>query len=208
MNNQANLGISSVIILISFILISVTAFSVLSNDTTEGTSEEEIQEIIDDTLDEITKYLQITDKIGKFYGPPQQQEIQKIALMVKPIFSNEIDISEITIKITDGNSIKILSYSGVAQPIDTNHLFEHPIWNDLNENTFGLISTHDKDNSISDYSVLNKNTDMAYIVISLSPDFFMKKGDTLFVQLFLSSGIIKTMSLEAPLPMRAIASFD
>ena len=211
MNNKGNLGISSVIILISFILISLTAFSVLSSDTsdeTSGTSEEKIQQMIDESIEEITKYIQITDKIGKYYGPPRQQEIQKIALMIKPIFSNEIDISELTIKISNGNSIKILSYSSYAQPIDSNHLFDHPIWNDINENNFGLIATHDKDNSLSDYNVLNKNTDMAYIIIKFSPDFYMKKGDTMIVQLFLTSGIIKTITLEAPLPMNSLVSFD
>jgi len=208
MTKQGNLGIASVVILISFILLAMTAFSVLSDDTTNSTSEEEIQEMIDDSLEEITKYIQITDKIGKFYGPPNQQKIQKIAIMIKPIFSNEIDVSDITIKITNGNTIKILSYSGFAQPVDTYHLFEHPIWNNITENTFSLIATHDKDNSISNFNVLNKNTDMAYIIINLPSDYYMKKGDTIILQFLLSSGIIKTMDLEAPLPMRSIASFD
>ena len=111
MTKQGNLGIASVVILISFILLAMTAFSVLSNDTTNTDSEEEIQEMIDDTIDEITKYIQITDKIGKFYGPPNQQKIQKIAIMIKPIFSNEIDISEITIKNTYGLSSGFFCFS-------------------------------------------------------------------------------------------------
>ena len=49
---------------------------------------------------------------------------------------------------------------------------------------------------------------MAYIIIKLPPDFYMKKGDTTIVQLFLTSGIIKTISLEAPLPMNSIVNFD
>ena len=164
--------------------------------------------MIDESIEEITKYIQITDKIGKYYGPSHQKEIQKIAIMIKPFFSNEIDISELTIKISNFKSVKILSYSGHAQPIDTNHLFTHPVWNNIDENTFGFIATHDTDNSLSDYNILNKNTDMAYIIITLSPDFYMKKGDIITVQLFLTSGIIKTVNLEAPLPMRSIISFD
>ena len=208
MNNTGNLGITSVILLISFILIAATAFSVLSNDTTNGTSKEEIEQMLDDALDSITKYVQITEKIGKYYGPPKQQKIQKIAIMIKPLISNEIDVSELTIKLCDGNSIRILSYSGHAKPINSNNLFDHPIWDSLTVNNFGFLVTHDKDNSIVDHDVINKNTDMTYIVILLSPDFYMKKGENLIVQLFLSSGIIKTTSLEASLPIRSIVNFD
>ena len=71
-----------------------------------------------------------------------------------------------------------------------------------------FLVTHDKDNSIVDHDVINKNTDMTFIVILLSPDFYMKKGENLIVQLFLSSGIIKTTSLEASLPIRSIVNFD
>jgi len=210
MNNAGNLGISSVILLISFMLIGITALSVLSEDTTPttGTTEEEIEQMLNDALDSVTKYVQITDKLGKYYGAPQQQKIQKIAIMIKPMLSNEIDLSELTIKISNGESVRILIYSGHAETIGQNNLFDHPIWENTEENTFSFIVTHDKDNSLTEYDTLNDNTDMTYIIIKLPANYYMKKGDTMLVQLFPSSGITKTTLLEAPLPMKSVISFD
>lgn len=207
MNNQGNFRIFSTIILIAFILVGITAFSVLSTDPTnneEITLEEEIEQMFNDALDSITKNVQITDKIGKYYGPPRQQKIQKIAIMIKPMISTEIDISNLIIKISNGETIRILSYSGHAQKIGSNNLFDHPIWDNLTENDFGLVVTLDKDKSMEDYDIINKNNDMAYIVIQLPSSFYMQKGDTIVAELFPSSGISKTTILEAPLPMKSV----
>jgi archaellin len=126
--------------------------------------------------------------------------------MIKPLISDEIELSELTIKLNNGNNLIILSYKGDAAFRDTNDLFEHQIWDNLTENNFGIIATHDKDNSITDYNTINKNTDMAYIIIKLPENFYMKKGDTLTVTLFPSSGIQRTTILEAPLPMKKVVS--
>jgi len=207
MDNNANLGISSVILLISFMLIAITALSVISDTSTENmTTEEEIDQMLDEALDPITKNVQIIDRIGKYYGEPRNQKIQKIGIMIKPMLSEEIDLTELSIKISNGDSIRILYNSNHAQKIGSNNLFEHPIWQNLTQNNYGLIVTFDKDNSLVDYHTLNKNTDQVYIVFRLSPDFYMKKGDTIIVQLFPSSGLKKTTILEAPLPMKSIVS--
>ncbi len=71
-----------------------------------------------------------------------------------------------------------------------------------------LMMANHKDNSLVDYNIINKNTDMAYIVIKLSEDFSLKKGDSLVVALFPESGIQRTIKLEAPLPMKSIVSFE
>ena len=207
MNKHGNFRIFSTIILIIFILLGITVFSVISTDTTDNeeiTLEEEIEQMLNDALDSITKNVQITDKIGKYYGPPRQQKIQKIAIMIKPMISTEIDLSNLIIKISDGETIRILSYSGHAQKIGSNTLFDHPIWNNLTENDFGLVVTLDKDNSMEDFDTINKNNDMAYIVIQLPSSFYMQKGDTIVAQIFPSSGISKTTILEAPLPMKSV----
>jgi archaellin len=205
-NNTGSLGISAVILMISFILIAITTLSVLSEETNDNLSEEEIQQMLEEAIDPITKYIQIQDQVGKYYGEPHHQKIQKIAIMIKPLISDEIELSELTIKLNNGNNLIILSYKGDAAFRDTNDLFEHQIWDNLTENNFGIIATHDKDNSITDYNTINKNTDMAYIIIKLPENFYMKKGDTLTVTLFPSSGIQRTTILEAPLPMKKVVS--
>lgn len=211
MSNRGSIAITGAILITSVILISATAASLLGSES-EETSEEDLIEyynqVVDETIDEITTYLQITDKLGKYYGVPHQQKIEKIAIMVKPLISIDIDISELTIKLCDGNTVKILNYSGNAESIGSQSLFGHSLWNGLSEGTFGFIVTHDKDNSLVNYNTINKNTDMTYIVIKLSEEFALKKGDVLIVTLFPESGIQKTIKLEAPLPMRSIISFE
>lgn len=206
MNNTASLGITSVIILIAVILIALTTLSVMSQDTTD-TSEEEIDQIINDAIDPLTKYIQITDRIGKYYGEAHNQKIQKIAIMIKPLVSDEIDISQLTIKIDNGENVRILTYdTNTTTNIGTNNLFEHPVWGNLTGVTFGIITTHDKDNSITNYNTLNKNTDMAYLIIKLPTDYYMKKDDTLTIKLFPESGYERTLNLEAPLPMKKVVT--
>jgi len=205
MNNRGGVGISAAILLISFILISITIASIITGGTTE-TSEENMEEILDDVLDEISTYLQIKDVMGKYYSKSGEQKIEKVAILIKPLISQEIKISELTIKLCDGNIVKMLDYSGNAVFIDSNSLFEHPTWNDISDSNFGFVVIHDKDRSLVDYDAINDNTDMAYIIINLSEEFSMTKGETMNVTLFPSSGIKRTISLDAPLPMKQLVN--
>lgn len=207
MNKWGSTGITSVILLISFILIAVTAASfMIGGAGTEEMSEEDIEEILDDILDEITTYIQIKDKIGKYYTNNGEQRIEKIAILVKPLISNDINISELTIKMCDGNSVKILNYCGNAEFIGANSLFEHPLWNIITDNNFGFIVTFDRDRSLVDYNTLNE--DMAYVIIKLSDDFSMAKGESMAITLFPLSGITRTTTLEAPLPIKSVVTFE
>ena len=76
-----------------------------------------------------------------------------------------------------------------AQFVGSQPLFGHSLWDDFPEGTFGFIVTHDKDNSLVNYNTINKNTNMAYIVIKLSEEFALEKGDILVVTLFPESGL-------------------
>jgi len=207
MNNLGSTGITTIILLISFLLIGATVASVITGGT-EGTttSEEDVDKIINDVLNEITTYIQIKDQMGKYYLENGAQKIKKIAILVKPLVSQDIDISQLTIKLYNGYDVRILNYSGNAQFIGTNSLFEHPIWSDISENSFGFVATLDSDRSLVDYNVLNG--DMAFIIIELSDDFSMTQGESITMTLFPSSGITKTITLEAPLPIKPVVSFE
>lgn len=207
MNNWGSTGITAVILLISFLLIGVTVASVITGETgVDVTTEEDLEQMLDDVLEEITTYLQIKDKIGKYYNVDGQLRIEKIAIMIKPLIKQDIHISELTIKLCNGNNVKILGYSGNAEYVESNPLFEHPVWSNTTNNDYSFIATLDKDRSLVDYDVLNG--DMAYIIIKLSEDFTMVKGDSLIVTLFPSSGLARTTILEAPLPMNRVISFE
>ena len=205
MNNLGSTAIPAVILLISFILIAATVASIISSGS-EGASEEDIEEMLDDILDELTTYIQIKDKLGKYSVINDVQQIKQIAILVNPLISQDIDASGLTIKLCDGNNVYILNYSGQATYIGSHGLFGHPIWDDIDETNFGFLVIHDNDRSLIEYDVLNK--DMAYVVISLSEDAAMAKGETMEVTLFPSSGITRTTILEAPLPITSVVSFD
>jgi len=206
MNKWGSTAITAMILLISFILIAAIAASVITGESESTISEEDVEEILDEVLDEITTYIQIKDKIGKYYNTYGEQRIEKIAILVKPLISTDIDISQLTIKLCDGNNVKILNYSGNARFIGSNPLFEHPIWNNIEDNNFGFIVILDGDNSLVNHDILNE--DMAYIIIKLSEDFSMTKKETMTITLFPSSGIERTITLKAPPPIKPVVSFE
>ena len=207
MNNQGATGIATAILLISFILIGATAASVIMGDSGNN-PEENYEEILDEALDEISTYIQIKDALGKYNSTTEEQHIQKIAILIKPLFSIDIDASKLVIKLNNGKQIKMLYYNRQAEFISSNSLFEHPIWTTVTDTDFGFIVILDKDQSIIDYGTINDNTDMTYIIIKLPNDFTMKKGDTLELTLSPSTGITKTINLKAPLPIKQIVALN
>lgn len=86
MNNWGGIGISAAILLTSFILISSTIASIITGGAM-GTSEENMGEILDDVLDEISTYLQIKDVMGKYYSTGGEQRIEKVVILIKPLLS-------------------------------------------------------------------------------------------------------------------------
>lgn len=207
MNNNGGIGIITVILLVSFILIAATAVSVIMGNS-EGRSKQDLEKMVNDAVDEISTYIQIKDVIGKYYFTGREQSIQKIAILITSLFSINMDASELMIKLCNGEQIKMLYYSGQAEFMHSNSLFEHPIWNNIEGNNFNFVVTRDKDRSLVDYNTINDNTDMAYIVIKLSEDFAMKKGDTMTITFFLSKGVTRTITVKAPLPMKQIVSLE
>jgi len=207
MNNQGATGIATAILLISFILIGATAASVIMGDSGNN-PEENYEEILKEALDEISTYIQIKDALGKYNSTTEEQHIQKIAILIKPLFSIDIDASKLVIKLNNGKQIKMLYYNRQAEFISSNSLFEHPIWTTMTDTDFGFIVILDKDQSIIDYGTINDNTDITYIIIKLPNDFTMKKGDTLELTLSPSTGVTKTINLKAPLPIKQIVALN
>ncbi|MCK5111929.1 MAG: hypothetical protein KAQ84_00155 [Thermoplasmatales archaeon] len=204
MNNNGATGIVAAIMLGGIILIAGAAASVMMGNTNEGL--EEYEQILNEALDEISNYIQIKDIVGKYYSMEREKRIQKIAILVKPLFSIDVDTSEFIIKLTNGEQIKMLYNNGQTEYIHSNSLFEHPLWNDMRESEFSFIAILDKDRSLIDYNIINDNTDMAYIIIKLPEEFTMKKGDTMTITLFPSTGVTRTTTVKAPLPLQSIVS--
>lgn len=208
MNNWGSQGITAMIVLIAFMLIGVTAASVLTGDTTSSVTEEDVDQLMNEVVDELCSYIQIRDQKGKYYKNDGQFEIQKIALLISPLVSQNIDLSQLTVQIDNGEMVKILTNSDICSKLESNTLFDHSIWDNLDGENFGFISIIDLDNSIKDFNVINENSDNAYIVFKLPSDFTMQKRDKIIVKLFPSEGVVKTIILEAPLPMTLVVTFE
>jgi len=95
-------AIAAMTLLIGFLLVSIVAASVITNGSGSTTSEQDVEEILNDVLDEISTYIQIKDKIGKYYTTNGIARIEKIAILVKPLITIDIDISQLNIKLCDG----------------------------------------------------------------------------------------------------------
>lgn len=204
-NNEGITGIAAAILLASIVLIAGVAASVVMSSS-EGKTEEDYEQMMNEALDEISTYLQIKNAVGKYYYIEGEKRIQKIAILIKPIFSIDIDTSQLIIQLSNGKQIQMLYYGGHAEFIHAHPLFEHPIWNNQNENIFGFIVALDKDKSLVDYSTINDHTDMAYVTIKLSEDFQLKNGESIQITLFPSTGIARTVTIEAPAPITPIVS--
>ena len=202
-NKKGGTLLTSTILLIAFTLIAVTAASLLIGESGEIT-EQDVEQIAEETLDEISTYIQIKDKIGKYHMINNNRCIKQIALLIKPFFSTEIDLTDLTLQISDGEHIRMLYNHGNAQFIDSESLFEHPIWNNLENNNYACIVTLDHDESLLNYNVLNDNTDTTYIIFNVPDGYKMKKGESLSIKLFPSTGIVKTIVAEASFSTKPI----
>jgi len=204
MNTTAASGLTPLILLTAFILIAATAASVLIGNTDEKISYADYNNIINDTIDEISSYLQIKQVYGHYEYQQDEHKIQKITILIKPLFDVNIDLSKMLVQLNTGNQLRILSFQQQADTLDSHTLFQHPQWQKLSPNSFGYISILDSDNSLTNHYLINDNTDMVYISIKLDESISLSKGDTIQITLIPSQGIQKTIQLTAPLPMTEI----
>jgi archaellin len=113
MNDQAKLGMIAGILLLGFILIGAVSASVIMTNSTNF-SEEDLNKITNEVVDEICTYLQIKHIVGKYQVTQGEQKIQKIAILVKPLVSQDIDVSHMTIELSNGEQFTLLYYNGTS----------------------------------------------------------------------------------------------
>jgi len=198
----------AIILLIPLLLIGLTTASVLTDNNSDVTQGTNLNEITNQVVDEISTYIQIRDQKGKFYDIDGVKKIQKIAILISPLVSQDISLSTLTIQLDNGESIHLLTYSSCSESLGKNSIFEHNIWNNLTGENFGMISIYDFDNSLTSFDSLNDYSDNAYIVFKLPSDMMLAKHDKLTVTLFPSTGIKKVIELEAPLPIKSVVTFE
>ena len=203
--------ITIMILFISLLMVGITVASVLSETTSDSTTDTimdyDLDQMTDEIVDEITSYIQIKDEKGKFSEINGEKRITKIALLVSPLVSQNIDLSQMTIQLDNGESVRILNYFD-SKSLDYNSIFEHFLWDNLTGNDFGFISITDLDNSIVNLDSLNENSDNAYLIFKLPSDMYMKKYDKMIATLLPSSGITIHTLLKAPMPISSVITFE
>jgi len=192
MNNIGSTGITAISLLTSFLMAGAASSVMLGNSDDLS---ENAKQMVNDVVNEITTYLKIEDAIGKYYTTDGVRSVEKIVIFVKEIIQNNINMSEVTIKISNNNDILLLKYSGHAVETDSESIFENKVWAKTND-TFSLIVIIDEDRSLLDYNIMNKDT--AFIAIKLPDRFFMKNRDSLKVSIIPSNGITSSILLETP----------
>lgn len=197
------------ILLISFLLIAITVASVLNGDgSTSTTTEQDIDQMTEEVIDEISSYIQIRDQKGKYTNINGERKIEKIAILISPLVTQEIDVTQLTVQLDNGETVILLNYDGNTTNLESSSLFEHSIWNNLNGANFGFISIVDLDNSLIDYDVINDYSDNAYVVFKLPSSMAMAKYDKMIVTLFPSTGITRTTELLAHFSTRSVVTFE
>lgn len=204
MDNRGVTTIAAVFLLISGIVLAATATSVLlgSNESSEA----DYEQLLDDAVDEIATYIQVKDVVGKYYDVDGKLKIQKIALLIKPMFSLDINLSGLVLKINNGEQIAMHYFNGESDHVGSHPLFEHPLWSSLENNSYSVLILTDKDSSVLEYGTMNKNTDMVYITLQLPPYLSLRNGDEMSITLITSHGVARTIFIEAPLPIKKVVN--
>jgi archaellin len=208
MSNWRNTGITTMILIIVILLITITVASTMTQETTGSTAEQDFDQMVDETIDEITSYIQIRDQKGKFSNFNREKKIEKIALLISPLVSQDIDLTSLMIQLNNGEKIRMLNYIGFSSNLESISLFEQSIWDSLTGYNFGFITICDLDNSIVEYDLINDYSDNAYIVFKLPADMTLAKHDTIIVTFFPFTGITRATMLKAPIPIKSVITFE
>jgi archaellin len=208
MSNWRNTGITTIILLIVILLIAMTVTSTITQETTGTTTEHNYDQMVDETIDEISTYIQIRDQKGKFSDLNGEKKIGKIALLISPLVSQDIDLTGLMIQLDNGETVRMLNYIGFSLNLESVSLFKQSIWDSLIEDNFGFITIYDLDNSITEYNLINDYSDNTYLVFKLPVDMTLAKHDKITVTLFPSTGITRATILKAPMPIKSVITFE
>jgi archaellin len=187
------------------VFISSVVAAFISRSGSDFISGEDVGRFVDETMQDITSYISVTEVMGRFEGD-DSLGISKIAFYVKPMFSQDIDISSLTMRIDEGDDLFFYQYDDDVQKLDSSGLFSYSLWDEVSEAMFGVIVVHDEDDSIEQYHVLNDRSDMIYIIVNVPYNHRLNSGESVDVTLLQTSGIQKTIALHVPLPMKRVVT--
>lgn len=173
-DNDAMVGIGTLIVFIAMILVAAVAASVIIQAS--ESLQQKAQNVATQTIREVSAGLVIDDITG--YTNSNRTMITHLALSIRPrAGSNDIDLSLCTLSVLyDNLSILVLDNSLIANVnTDNKSVFETPITVGSNETilagssktSFGIIAIHDPDGSVLATGGINSG-DRIFLIVNLT----------------------------------------
>jgi len=172
--DQAMVGIGTLIIFIAMVLIAAVASSVLI--TTSETLQSRAKTVGTQTIREVSAGVAIDSVTG--YTNASKTRIQYLALTVRPrAGSKDIDLSLCTLSILYENLTILTLNETLVQEVNTDDAsvfytpiesgWSHTIVDNVTDTRFGVIAIHDPDDSITNTQGMNSG-DRCIIIVNLS----------------------------------------
>ncbi|MBS3778357.1 MAG: hypothetical protein KGY50_03580 [Candidatus Thermoplasmatota archaeon] len=200
--HHASAALPLVLLLLAILFVALTATSMITTETTS--SQEDLQQYVDDAVNELTSYIKIQHVYG-VYSQEKPYHLTKIAIQATPLFHQEINLSTWLIQLQTKTKLQLYHYNYTVSSLESSGIFSNSQWNQIQSNNFGIISIQDKDNSLINYHSFSEPNDIAFFSLSVQ-NLSITKGDYVTLLLSPGTGVEKTISFNAPLPTRKVVN--
>jgi len=156
MGNQGSTGITWILLLTILLLVSSSIIYGLASSGDED--DQDVEDLLESALKEIESYFVVKEGYAKM-----KDEYLMMVLLIKPVFSTPIPLSNLTLEVNDGKVLRLLNLSGV---FDSKDVFNEDFWSDLNQ-SFAIVPVIDKDGSLREGFI---NGDLFYVAFKISKD--------------------------------------
>lgn len=171
-NDNASIGIGTLIVFIAMILVAAVAASVIIQ--TSETLQNRANAVGKQTIREVSSGMKIVDLTG--YTDDDKTKIEYLAITIRPrAGSYDLDLNETLVYLQHDN-LTVLSLcfdngtDGVTNTVSTDGIFHTLNHSVLTSTNFGVISVRDQDNSIINSYGIGSN-DLAIVIINLTAAF-------------------------------------
>ena len=200
--DHASAALPLILLLLAITFIVLIATSLIASDTTS--TEEDLQQYVDDAINELTSYIKIQQVYGSFTSE-SPYHLSKIVIQATPLFEKDINLSSWIIQIQTKSDLRLYTISKNISSIGYSSVFMHEQWNNLSSNNFGVISILDIDESLEKYHSFSEPSDIAFFTLPVK-DLLIEKGDKITLVLSPAIGIKKTISFKVPLPIEQVVT--
>jgi flagellin FlaB len=164
-DEEASVGIGTLIIFIAMVLVAAVAASVIMQ--TAENLQERAYAVGKQTIRDVSSGIRVIGVTG--YSDVNKTRIQYLAIAVTPrAGSYDIDLNKTLLYIQlDDYSVLSLNLSSKANTVAQGGIFKTLNLSLLNSSNFGVISIHDRDDSVMKTNGLS-TTDQAIVIINLT----------------------------------------